>query len=213
MRARARQLGAYDTHVVSADGYDHPGQVSSAYDLTLFARAGLRNADFRDYCGTRVAGFPGHGGTSFQLQNTNRLLGEYSGMIGVKNGYTTNAGNTFTGAAERGGRTLLVTVMHPAYGYDEVYKEAALLLDWGFAAAEKVLPVGTLVEPAVARKKVSPGSGASPTPSATRALEPPSSGPSVQAGTAAVLSALISGCALALRRLPRPKPAGRRRRR
>ncbi|MFJ5727840.1 D-alanyl-D-alanine carboxypeptidase family protein [Streptomyces paradoxus] len=43
MRARARQLRALDTHVVSPDGFDHPGQVSSAYDLTLFARQGLRD--------------------------------------------------------------------------------------------------------------------------------------------------------------------------
>ncbi len=52
MQAKARSLGALDTHVVSPDGYDTPGQVSSAYDLAVFGRAGLRNADFARYCGT-----------------------------------------------------------------------------------------------------------------------------------------------------------------
>lgn len=215
MRARARQLRALDTHVVSPDGYDHPGQVSSAYDLTLFARAGLRNADFREYCSTRVAEFPGEHGSSFQMQNTNRLLGVYNGMIGVKNGYTTNAGNTFTGAAKRGGRTLLVTVMHPAYGYDEVYKEAALLLDWGFkAAAERLAPVGMLAEPVTAHPSPRPGgTSAAGAPRHNSVLSALPSGPSMQAGTAAALSALIAGCALAARRLPKPRPAARGRRR
>ncbi|MEV6795550.1 D-alanyl-D-alanine carboxypeptidase [Streptomyces sp. NPDC051320] len=147
MGTKAKDLQALDTHVVSPDGYDHPGQMSSAYDLSLFARHGLRSEQFRGYCGMRVAEFPGRHGKNFQIQNTDRLLGVYQGMIGVKNGYTTHAGNTFTGAATRAGRTLLVTVMHPAVGYDAVYKDTQALLDWGFRAATKVTPIGTLVEP------------------------------------------------------------------
>ncbi|WP_443034428.1 D-alanyl-D-alanine carboxypeptidase family protein [Streptomyces sp. BE303] len=151
MQARAEALQARDTRVVSPDGYDSEGQVSSAYDLTLFARAGLRNPDFRGYCATRDMLFPGavdkNTGQrgSFGIANTNRLLGKYPGLIGVKNGFTTNAGSTFVGAAERDGRTLLVTVMHPT-SYQKVYDETAALLDWGFAAAGKVSPVGKLVE-------------------------------------------------------------------
>ncbi|WP_443077455.1 D-alanyl-D-alanine carboxypeptidase family protein [Streptomyces sp. SP17BM10] len=151
MQARADALQARDTKVISPDGYDMDGQVSSAYDLSLFARAGLRNADFRGYCATRDAMFPGavdkNTGQrgSFGIANTDRLLGKYPGLIGVKNGTTTNAGSTFVGAAERGGRTLLVTVMHPA-SYQKVYDETAALLDWGFAAAGKVQPVGRLVD-------------------------------------------------------------------
>ncbi|MFG2697473.1 D-alanyl-D-alanine carboxypeptidase family protein [Kitasatospora sp. NPDC048407] len=150
MQARADQLQARDTHVVSPDGYDMDGQVTSAYDLTLFARAGLRNEEFRGYCGTRWAQFPGafdkNGQRgSFGIANTDRLLGKYPGLIGVKNGYTTNAGATYTGAAVRGGRTMLVTVMHPDSS-PKVYDEAAALLDWGFAAAGKVTPVGALAE-------------------------------------------------------------------
>ncbi|MFB6889945.1 D-alanyl-D-alanine carboxypeptidase family protein [Kitasatospora sp. NPDC056327] len=151
MQARAEALQARDTRVVSPDGYDAEGQVSSAYDLTLFARAGLRNPDFRMYCATRDTLFPGavdrNTGQrgSFGVANTNRLLGRYPGLIGVKNGFTTNAGSTFVGAAERGGRTLLVTVMHPTT-YQKVYDETAALLDWGFAAAGRVTPVGKLVE-------------------------------------------------------------------
>ncbi|MGW0712160.1 D-alanyl-D-alanine carboxypeptidase family protein [Streptomyces sp. NPDC002643] len=149
MQAKARKLGATDTKVVSPDGYDAPGQVSSAYDLAVFGRAGLRNAEFAAYCSTATAKFPA-GGWSYGIQNTNRLLtgvgvDRYRGLIGVKNGYTSNAGNTLIAAAERGGRTLVVTVMRPAAGGLAVYEEARSLLDWGFRAAGRVEPVGSLL--------------------------------------------------------------------
>ncbi len=178
MNEHAAELQALDTHVVSPDGYDAPGQVSSAYDLTLFARSGLQKKDFREYCSTVRAKFPGDTekkkgkevrGT-FEIQNTNRLLSGdfdisvYQGIAGVKNGNTTNAGATFTGVAERDGRVLLVTVMNPAKNeHNEIYKETAKLFDWGFAAAGKAHPVGELVAPrSAAGSTAKPGSGASP---------------------------------------------------
>ncbi|WP_460068717.1 D-alanyl-D-alanine carboxypeptidase [Streptomyces sp. YKOK-I1] len=186
MNQHAEELQALDTHVVSPDGYDAPGQVSSAYDLTLIARSGLQKKDFREYCSTVSAKFPGETKknkkgkkvrSSFEIQNTNRLLAgdydisQYPGIAGVKNGNTTNAGATFTGVAERAGRVLLVTVMNPEKSdHNEVYKETAKLFDWGFAAAGKVTPVGELVPPqsaapsaqASAQPGANPSSGASP---------------------------------------------------
>ncbi|AKN73220.1 D-alanyl-D-alanine carboxypeptidase [Streptomyces sp. PBH53] len=150
MQDKARSLGALDTHVVSPDGYDAPGQVSSAFDLAVFGRAGLRNPDFARYCATVEARFPG-AGSSYPIENTNRLLtGEdgvapYPGLIGIKNGYTSNAGNTLVAAARRDGRTLVVSVLNPQEdGGLTVYEEARALLDWGFAAAGQVDPVGSL---------------------------------------------------------------------
>ncbi len=177
MNARAEELQALDTYAVSPDGYDEKGQVSSAYDLTLIARSGLQKPDFREYCSTVRAQFPGEtkknrkGRTtrkSFEIQNTNRLLtGDYGlepyqGIAGVKNGNTTNAGSTFTGVAERNGKVLLVTVMNPEKEeHDRVYKETAKLLDWGFQAAGKVSPVGELVPPRSADTGAQPGANAS----------------------------------------------------
>lgn len=151
MRTKARALGAHDTHVVSPDGYDAPGQVSSAYDLAVFGRAGLADPEFARYCSTAVAKFP-HGNWSYPIQNTNRLLtgadgvGRYPGLLGIKNGYTSHAGNTLISAAQRGGRTLVVSVMNPqTEGGYRVYEETRSLLDWGFKAAEHVRPVGSLI--------------------------------------------------------------------
>jgi serine-type D-Ala-D-Ala carboxypeptidase (penicillin-binding protein 5/6) len=201
MNEHAEELQALDTHVVSPDGYDASGQVSSAYDLTLFARSGLQKKDFREYCSTVSAKFPGattkkKGKTTrstFEIQNTNRLLAgdydisQYPGIAGVKNGNTTNAGATFTGVAERGGKVLLVTVMNPAKtDHNEVYKETAKLFDWGFQATGKVTPVGELVAPKDAAQ-----SGAQPS------ANPSSSPDSGQAGGAGNVSAKPVGGAVA----------------
>ncbi|MFD5425005.1 D-alanyl-D-alanine carboxypeptidase family protein [Streptomyces sp. NPDC127084] len=173
MQDHAEELQALDTNVVTPDGYDETGQVSSAYDLTLFARSGLQKKDFREYCSTVRAQFPGEEKPgkqrpTFEIQNTNRLLtgasgvSAYQGIAGVKNGNTTHAGATFTGVAERNGRVLLVTVMNPSSKESQaVYQETARLLDWGFAAAGKVEPVGELVPPRSADTGPSGGSQAS----------------------------------------------------
>ncbi len=239
MNAHAEELQALDTTVVSPDGYDAPRQVSSAYDLTLFARSGLQKKDFREYASTVRAKFPGTTAKdkkgkvsreSFEIQNTNRLLagdsdiGVYPGIAGVKNGNTTNAGATFTGVAERGGRVLLVTVMNPAKSeHNEVYKETARLFDWGFQAAGKVRPVGELVPPRSA-VQASPGPEASgqaggvggkaavgtkPVAGAPTADGPTGAG--MAAGIAAgVLVLLAGGAFLVNRRWPLPELVRRR---
>ncbi|BAU81277.1 D-alanyl-D-alanine carboxypeptidase [Streptomyces laurentii] len=157
MQQKARALGALDTRVVSPDGYDAPGQVSSAYDLAVFGRAGLQDQRFTRYCSTPYADFPA-GGWSYGIVNTNRLLtgadgvAPYPGLIGVKNGYTTGAGNTLIAAARHGGRTLVVSVMNPQGGDGfAVYEETRELLDWGFGSWGRVVPVGSL-KPAEERR-------------------------------------------------------------
>ncbi|KAF0651952.1 MULTISPECIES: D-alanyl-D-alanine carboxypeptidase family protein [Streptomyces] len=174
MEATARSLGAMDTKVVSPDGYDAPGQVSSAYDLAVFGREGLRNPDFARYCSLPYATFPA-GGWSYGIRNTNRLLtgedgiAKYPGILGVKNGYTSNAGHTLIAAARRDGRTLVVTVLNPSGGQRAVYEEARELLDWGFATGPAARPVGSLLPPAATRlvsgapkAPATPGTGTAP---------------------------------------------------
>ncbi|PWG12289.1 D-alanyl-D-alanine carboxypeptidase [Streptomyces sp. V2] len=210
MRAKAADLQAVDTYVVSPDGYDHPRQYSSAYDLTLMARSGLRNADFRAYCGTRTARIGKTG-----IENTNRLLcgshgvKAYPGMIGVKNGYTSNAGNTFTGAATRNGRTLLVTVLHPRSGLNAVYEEARTLLDWGFAQGSSAKAVGALAEPlSEGGAKVSHNSPHGAAGSAGTAVDDDSMGWALPVG-GVVAGALLGGVyALRNRRAKKAAPEG-----
>ncbi len=152
MNAVAASLQATDTVAMSPHGLDRPGQTSSAYDLALIGRAALALPQFQTYVTTMRYDLPGgkpkqgHRRATFEIGNQNPLLWSgYRGAIGVKTGYTTLAGRTFIGAATRGGRTLIVTLM----GINQPTGDAAAaLLTWGFKHTDAITPIGELVTPA-----------------------------------------------------------------
>ena len=145
MNEVARQLQANDTKAKTPTGLDHKGQVSSAYDLALIARAGLARPDFATFVSTKSHRFPGGGGSMRTIYNQNRLLmGGFRGAVGVKTGYTSNAGRTFVGAATRKGTTLIFAGMGI---HDGSASAAAKALRWGFKNMGKVTPIGTMVGP------------------------------------------------------------------
>jgi D-alanyl-D-alanine carboxypeptidase (penicillin-binding protein 5/6) len=145
MNQKAAEIGALDTHVTDPTGLDADGQYSSAYDLALFAQAGLSRPDFAKYASTKYTAFPNAGNKgTYQVANQNKLLFNYEGALGVKTGYTTLARNTFVGAAHRNGHTLVVTMMNAPHGITE---DASNLLTWTFNNYSKLTPVGTLVKP------------------------------------------------------------------
>lgn len=148
MNEVAEELQAINTTAVNTSGLDAPGQVSTAYDLTLIARAAIEREDFRRYAASKSAEFPNPRKKRMKpitIYNQNDLIMDgYKGAIGVKTGYTSRAGRTFIGAATRDGRTLIVTLM----GIREPSAEAAAkLLNWGFKNRDRIVPVGQLVGP------------------------------------------------------------------
>jgi len=144
MRAKAKSVKAYDTIPKSPHGVDTPGQVSTAYDLALIARAAMKDKNFRKIVATKTYTFPNSGPRNVdrKIRNLNKLMFTYPGVIGVKTGYTTKGRNTYIGIAKQDGRTIIITFMHLRYGRDELAKK---LFDWGFTAVGKVEPVGELV--------------------------------------------------------------------
>lgn len=159
MNAEAQKLQAYDTHAGTPSGLDAPGQTSSAYDLALIARAAMALPDFRSYVGIVHSAVSAPGGKTIDIYTHDRLLTNYPGAIGIKNGYTVAAQATFVGAATRNGHTLVVTLMHAA---PSVWKEAEQLLNWGFSAYDRVQPVGQLVDPQPDRTRATAALHAAP---------------------------------------------------
>ncbi|TCO43853.1 D-alanyl-D-alanine carboxypeptidase (penicillin-binding protein 5/6) [Kribbella antiqua] len=178
MNQKAQAIGALDTHVTDPTGLDADGQYSSAYDLALFAQAGLARPDFAKYASTKYTNFPnvGNKGT-YQVANQNKLLFSYDGALGVKTGYTTLARNTFIGAARRNGHTLVVTMMNAPHG---ITADASNLLTWTFDHYSDLKPVGNLVKPAdqpkagpvPAESKEKSGSGTTHPPRSRTVLNP-----------------------------------------
>ena len=202
MNEKARSLHAYDTRAVNPHGLDAEGQVSSAYDLALIARAGMADPAFAAYAAMKRGSVSAPGSARIEMYTKNKLLKSYPGGLGIKNGFTSRARASFVGAAERDGRRLVVTLMK---ANPKVADEAIKLLDWGFAVAGTADPVGRLVDPeATAEEAVDSGSTAVQARSATVAGEDGGGFPVTLAGLGLAVAALLS-----VRHRPVPAPARR----
>ncbi|GAA4590123.1 D-alanyl-D-alanine carboxypeptidase (penicillin-binding protein 5/6) [Actinoplanes octamycinicus] len=163
MNAKAKAIGAFQTHAVTPSGLDGKGQFTSAYDLALIARVCFANADFRKYVLTRSAQMPAQPAKKvkgFQFQNENKLIYNYPGAMGGKTGFTTVARHSYVGAAQRNGRRLVVTLLGAEARPMRGWQQGAALLDWGFAQPAGAA-VGHLVTPqevAASAQAAAPGS-------------------------------------------------------
>jgi D-alanyl-D-alanine carboxypeptidase (penicillin-binding protein 5/6) len=200
MNAEAKRLQALDTHAATPSGLDGPGQLTSAYDLALIARAALARADFRRYIRTLKGRVPAQKPRwrAFEIANGNRLLYIYRGAFGVKNGFTDAARHTYVGAAQRGGRRLIVTFMFGEQRPIRMTEQAALLLDWGFRLPRTARGVGVLVGPAGAVGAPAPGATLTPSPGAAAAQAEATRTGRGRDGGAAVLPLVGLGAALVL---------------
>ncbi|MGI8427536.1 MAG: D-alanyl-D-alanine carboxypeptidase family protein [Actinomycetota bacterium] len=129
MNAKAKTLGAVDSHFTNPNGLDDPGHYSSAFDLALFARAAMRMPLFRKMVATRDRQIPWEGHPEGRaLVNRNELLTGYSGANGVKTGQTNKAGKTLVGSAKRGSEERISVVL----GSDRPAADSQALLEHGF---------------------------------------------------------------------------------
>jgi D-alanyl-D-alanine carboxypeptidase (penicillin-binding protein 5/6) len=134
MTAMAERLGMTDTPLLrDPAGLDDEfsnegGNLLSAHDLAIAARALLDNEQLRQIVATPVYKFHGGDGNDHRLLNEDRLLKTYPGALGIKSGYTRKAGHSFVGAATRDGRTMLSVVMSAP----DFYRSTEGLLDKGF---------------------------------------------------------------------------------
>lgn len=127
MNQKARELGMKDTGFANPNGLDAEGHYSSAYDMAVLARACLENETLAKIAATKSITL---GARTFT--NHNKLLWRYEGCVGLKTGYTRQAGRTLVSAAQRDGLTLIcVTLNAPSDWADHT-----ALLDWGFANYE-----------------------------------------------------------------------------
>lgn len=150
MTEHAHGMGALDTFAKNTSGLDATGQLTSVYDLALLGRAAIEDPVVGRYLTVKTAEFPGKrtdGPGSrrerYQINSHNKLLWNYDGTIGVKNGYTQAARQTYIGAVRRGDATYVITYLGGTAGG---WRDTAALLDWAFAYGDKVKPVGELVD-------------------------------------------------------------------
>ena len=215
MNETARHLGARQTHAVTPSGLDGPGQFTSAYDLALIARACFADPTFRRYALTETHQIPAQSRPrtrGFQIQNENQLIHRYPGALGGKTGFTNLARHTYVGAAERGGRRLVVTLLGAEARPLRGWQQGAALLDWGFSVPRDAA-VGRLVDPG----ELDASSAEPAVPRAADARPPADQLPDGLTGPGPLLVAAVVGVggvlALVVRlsRAPRRRRRGRRR--
>lgn len=170
MAAEARRIGAYDTTVdaaLSSGAKVVTGEerASSAYDLALVTKALFDLQEARQYAQLSSMGIAGKDGKPVQLHNADDLAPRFEGATGLNIDSSGPASTVSLGSAEQNGRHLVVVVL----GSDAPAAAAAAdLLEWGFAAADTVEPVGQLVSPdqvqAAADRKAASTADSTPTP-------------------------------------------------
>ncbi len=113
MNRRAELIGMKDSHFVTPSGLHDENHYSTAYDMALLTAEALKNPDFREICGSSVKKLR-FGNPPFDryLKNTNKLLKMYDGVIGVKTGFTDEAGRCLVSACERDGVTLICVTLN-----------------------------------------------------------------------------------------------------
>jgi serine-type D-Ala-D-Ala carboxypeptidase (penicillin-binding protein 5/6) len=138
MNAEAASLGLTGTHFTSPDGLPYPTETSTystPVDLVRLGEVAMSYPVFRSIVGMRYYNLPkGVGHSAVSVTNTDALIGTYSGIIGIKDGFTNGAGHTLLFEAVRDGRTLIGDVLgSPPTSYASGAQDAAKVLNWGFS--------------------------------------------------------------------------------
>jgi D-alanyl-D-alanine carboxypeptidase (penicillin-binding protein 5/6) len=137
MNAQAAKLGLTGTHFTSPDGLPYPTETSTfstPVDLVKLGEAAMSYPEFRSIVDQRYYNIPkGDGHKALSVTNSDPLIGQYPGIMGIKDGFTNAAGHTLLFEAARGGRTLIGDVLgSPPSGFAAGAQDAARVLTWGF---------------------------------------------------------------------------------
>lgn len=141
MNRTAAELNMQNTNFVNTNGLPVANHYSSAYDIAIMTKELLEHEESQRWLINKQemikVGLPGKE-KDFELINTNKLLRQYEGAIGVKTGFTQDAMYCLSGAAERDG-TRLIAVILGAETSAIRFQEAKKLLDYGFSNYESVI--------------------------------------------------------------------------
>jgi D-alanyl-D-alanine carboxypeptidase len=141
MNAEAHNLGMTQTNYVNPNGLPNDGQITSARDLAILARALILEFPEYDYywhiasirLGKRI------------YRNTNKLIDAYAGADGMKTGFICASGFNLVATATRSGKPLIAVVLGTKSSASRAVK-AAQLFERGFGTAplDSMMPSGTV---------------------------------------------------------------------
>ena len=110
MNKKAEELGLINTHFVTPHGLDDSQHYTTALELAELTDYAMQNEKFAQIVGTKsttinINGYPR------QINNTNELLGVLNGVVGVKTGFTNNAGRCLVTEVKKNGMDIITVVL------------------------------------------------------------------------------------------------------
>ena len=136
MNKKAKALGMNSTHFVTPNGLDSKEHYSTPADMCRLAAYAIKNKTFCSIIQTKSHSFTDLSGKhSYSLSNKDAFLSYYDGALGIKTGFTGNAGYCFVGASRRNQITLTSCVLASGWPPNKSYKwmDTRELMDYGFS--------------------------------------------------------------------------------
>lgn len=140
MNQKAKELGCSHTNFVTPNGLDAEGHSTTARELATIAAYAIQNPKFIEITNTPAHEFKELTKEKIRnVTNKNRFLYMMDGAIGVKTGFTNNAGYCFVGAVKREDRTLISVVLGSGWPPHKTYKwnDTMRLMDYGVSNYSK----------------------------------------------------------------------------
>lgn len=132
MNNKVKELGLKNTHFVNVHGLDANDHYSTAYDMAIIAKELLKHEKILEYTSLYEDYLVKPDGSKTWLVNTNKLVRFYSGVDGLKTGYTSSAKYCLTSTAMKNDIRFITVVM----GVDTSEHRSAdttSMLNYGFS--------------------------------------------------------------------------------
>ncbi len=138
MNSKAYELGLFNSSFVTANGLDSDEHFSTAYDMSLLGSYAIQNEEFRKLVNSESHSFSEINNKSYHsVNNINAYLSMDDTAIGIKTGFTNNAGYCFVGANEIEGKIYVSCVLACGWPNNKGYKWADMnkLVDYAINTA------------------------------------------------------------------------------
>lgn len=120
MTNEAKSVGASNTNFKNPHGLDEEGHYTTAYDLALITAECYKYEVFKEVVTTKNIKIPNVTGYRY-LKNKNKLLNTLEGCVGVKTGFTNDAGRCLVSSAIRDNMQVVCVVLNCGPMFEESY--------------------------------------------------------------------------------------------
>lgn len=131
MNEKAIELGLTNTHFVTPHGLDDANHYTTALELAKLTDYAMNNETFVKIVGTKSTTIYINN-QSRQINNTNELLGVLNGVVGVKTGFTNNAGRCLVTETKRNNMDIITIVLGADTKKDRT-KDSVNLIEYTFS--------------------------------------------------------------------------------